>query len=209
MHFFAVTFLAHLLISQLYQQLCWSHSVTKWGVNELMNLPASGNSSECNQSQHAEMSFSVNYCLLIDGVFLRLSLREGPAISDLNNAQFKYRCIYLNINRGVGVWGVAGTILPSRMGTLGIHEPLIAERWWPSSSPLCSLSILPSVVNKIYQELLGEDLAFSHRLVVMMVFSWQDSLESCCRISQCRLGSDDAMLFQQKCFFWERSGFLT
>lgn len=68
-----------------------------------MNLPASGNSSECNQSQHAEMSFSVNYCLLIDGVFLRLSLQEGPAISDLNNAQFKYRCIYLNINRGVGV----------------------------------------------------------------------------------------------------------
>lgn len=46
----------------------------KCGMNELMNLPASGNSSECNQSQHADMSFSVNCYLLIDGVFLMLSL---------------------------------------------------------------------------------------------------------------------------------------
>lgn len=58
--FFAVAFPAHLLISQLYQQLCWSHSVTKWGMNELneqISLPLE--TAVNANSQHTEMSFLI------------------------------------------------------------------------------------------------------------------------------------------------------
>lgn len=54
-------------------------------MNELMKLPTPGNSGECSHSQHAEMSFFFfNYYFLIDGVFLLLTLQEGPVIPDAN-----------------------------------------------------------------------------------------------------------------------------
>lgn len=52
-------------------------------MNERTNLPVPGNSGVCNQSWHPEIYYYY-YHFLIDGVFLLLTLQEGPVIPDAN-----------------------------------------------------------------------------------------------------------------------------
>lgn len=162
-------------MSQLYQQLCWSHSVTKWAMNERMNeqvsLPL-----ETAVNANGVGTWRCPFEFLFPNWWCDFAAAEASGRACNPRSKYAKFVLFWDINRGLRACWAAGTFSPSRMGAAGSHELFIPERPWPSSSLLCSLGISPSAVNKICQKILGEDVAFSRRLLVTMAFCKQNSL---------------------------------